>query len=204
MKLRASVRGSLQSTPATEQNTDLPVPEQSLVCEPRKACVSHQPPSCASQPHVLSAVQGVGGGHPAEMGSRGLLGQDSQRLRQEVPQEKSDPCWCGMTVPLPPCPEQASSGRTRACVRAKSLSVQIFAAPKMVAHQAPLSVGFSRQEYWSGMPRLPPGDLPDPGLQLLSLAAPALAGKFFTTSATWEARTVGLVSARAFLGVRCT
>ena len=146
---------------------------------------------------------GVDGGHPAEMGSRVLLGQDSRCLCQEVPQEKSDPCWCGMTVPPPPCPEWASSSRTRACVRAKSLSVQIFAAPQIVAHKAPLSVGFSRQEYWSGMPRLPPGDLPDPGLELLSLAAPALAGKFFTTSAAWEARTVGLVSVRAFLGVRC-
>ena len=53
-----------------------------------------------------------------------------------------------------------------------------------VAHQAPLSMGFSRQEYWSGLPCPPPGDLPDPGIKLGSLA---LAGGFFTTSATWEA-----------------
>ncbi|CAI9176124.1 unnamed protein product [Rangifer tarandus platyrhynchus] len=53
--------------------------------------------------------------------------------------------------------------------------------------QAPLSVGFPRQEYWSGLPCPPPGDLPDPVIEHLSLMSPALAGGFFTTSATWEA-----------------
>ena len=48
----------------------------------------------------------------------------------------------------------------------------------MVAHQAPLSLGFSRQEYWSGLPFLSPGDLPDPGIEPTS---PPLAGGFFTT-----------------------
>ena len=56
-----------------------------------------------------------------------------------------------------------------------------------VAHQAPLSKGFSRQQYWSGLPYPPPGDLPDPGIEPMSLISPALAGKFFTISATWEA-----------------
>ena len=60
-----------------------------------------------------------------------------------------------------------------------------------MACQAPLAKGFSRQEHWSGMPRPPPGDLPDPGIELVSLMTPALAGGFFTTSATWE---VGLNS----------
>ena len=46
---------------------------------------------------------------------------------------------------------------------------------------------FSRQEYWSGLPCPPPGDLPDPGTEPVSLLSPALAGGFFTTSATWEA-----------------
>ena len=55
------------------------------------------------------------------------------------------------------------------------------------AHQAPLSMGFSRQEYWSGLPCFPPGDLPNPGIKPTSLMSPALAGRFFTTSATWEA-----------------
>ena len=60
-----------------------------------------------------------------------------------------------------------------------------------VARQAPLSMGFSRQEYWSELPCPHPGDLPNPGTQPGSLASPALAGRFFTTSATWEARNGG-------------
>ena len=59
--------------------------------------------------------------------------------------------------------------------------------PWTVAHEAPLSVGFSRQEYWSGLPCPPPGDLPYPGIEPVSFTSPALAGGFFTTSATWEA-----------------
>ena len=56
-----------------------------------------------------------------------------------------------------------------------------------VAHQAPLSMGFSGQEHWNGLPCPPPWDLPDLGIELVSLMSPALAGRFFTTSATWEA-----------------
>ena len=55
------------------------------------------------------------------------------------------------------------------------------------AHQAPLSMGFSRQEYWSGLPCPSPGDLLYPGIELVSLTSLALASGFFTTSATWEA-----------------
>ena len=47
------------------------------------------------------------------------------------------------------------------------------------------SLGFSRQDYWSGLPCLPPGDLPDSGIKPVSLTSPALAGGFFTTSTTW-------------------
>ena len=47
-------------------------------------------------------------------------------------------------------------------------------------------MGFSRQEYWSGLPGPPPGDLPDPGIEPDSLRSPALAEEFFTTRATWE------------------
>ena len=52
---------------------------------------------------------------------------------------------------------------------------------KTVAHRAPLSRGFSRQEYWSGLPFSPPGHLPYPGIKLISPASPSLAGRFFTT-----------------------
>ena len=48
--------------------------------------------------------------------------------------------------------------------------LQLFVTPWAVAHQAPLSVGFSRQEYWSGLPCPPPGDLPNPGIKPKSFA----------------------------------
>ena len=66
--------------------------------------------------------------------------------------------------------------------------VRLFATLWTVAHQAPLSMGFSRQEYWSGLPCPPPGDLPNPGIEPSSLMSPALAGRFFTTSTTWKAQ----------------
>ena len=56
----------------------------------------------------------------------------------------------------------------------------LFAIPLTVAYQAPLSVEFSRQQYWSGLPFLSLGDLPDPGIGPRSGASPALAGGFFT------------------------
>ena len=75
-------------------------------------------------------------------------------------------------------------------MHAKPLNhVQLFAALWIVACQAPLSMGFSRQEYWSVLPCPPPGDLPDPGIKPASLMSPVLAGRFFTISATWEAHT---------------
>ena len=52
--------------------------------------------------------------------------------------------------------------------------------------QAPLSMGFSRQEYWSGLPCPSPRDLPDPGIKPASLISPALAGVLFAVSAAWE------------------
>ena len=55
-----------------------------------------------------------------------------------------------------------------------------FVTPRTVAQQAPLSMGFPRQEYWSGLPYSPPGDLFHPGIKPESPAAPALAGGFLT------------------------
>ena len=63
----------------------------------------------------------------------------------------------------------------------------VFVAPWIVACQAPLSMEFSRQEYWNGLPLPTPGDIPDPGIKPVSLMSPSLADRFFTTSATWEA-----------------
>ena len=68
------------------------------------------------------------------------------------------------------------------CVCVSVLSpVWLFAAPWTVAHQAPLSMEFSRQEYCSGLPFPTPGDLPDSGIKTVSLVPPTLAGRFFTT-----------------------
>ena len=72
------------------------------------------------------------------------------------------------------------------CVLSCFSHVQFFATPWTVACQAPLSIGFSRQEYWSELPFSPPGDFPNPGIEPTPLMSPALAGGFFTTSATWE------------------
>ena len=55
-----------------------------------------------------------------------------------------------------------------ACMLSCFSCVQLFATPWTVAHQAPLSMGFSRQEHWSGLPCPPPGNLPDPGIKPIS------------------------------------
>ena len=59
--------------------------------------------------------------------------------------------------------------------------------PNQAAHWAPLSMEFSRHGYWSGLPFSSPEDLPNPGIKPTSLVSPAVAGRFFTTSVTWEA-----------------
>ena len=75
-------------------------------------------------------------------------------------------------------------GYVRAC-SADSV-VSDSATSWTVARQAPLPMGFSRQEHWSGLPFPPPGHLPEPGIKPASLASPALAGGFLSTSAIWE------------------
>ena len=65
--------------------------------------------------------------------------------------------------------------------------LQLFVTPWTVAHQTPLSMEFSRQEYWSGQPFPSPGDLSDPGIESVPFMSPVLAGGFFTTSSIWEA-----------------
>ena len=72
------------------------------------------------------------------------------------------------------------------CLLSHFSCVQLFVILQTVAVQAPLSMGFSRQEYWSGLPCPPPGDLPNPGIEPASLTALVLADRFFTTSATWK------------------
>ena len=78
------------------------------------------------------------------------------------------------------CPRIQMTLHECMCVQLLS-RVQLFMTPMTVACQSPLSMGFPRQEYWSGLPVPTPGDLPNPEIQPSSLA---LAGGFFTTSAT--------------------
>ena len=74
------------------------------------------------------------------------------------------------------------------CLSAQSLSVfQLFLNPWTIAHQAPPSIKFSTQEYWSGLPFPSPRAFPDPGIEPMSPMFPELTDGFFTTSSTWEA-----------------
>ena len=85
------------------------------------------------------------------------------------------------------------------CVLSSFSRVWLFAILWTAAHQTSLSMDFSRQEYWSGLPRPSPGDLPDPGIKPSSLMSPALAGRCFTTSATWEAQSaLSLITGNPF------
>ena len=74
------------------------------------------------------------------------------------------------------CKEAANEARALELLFSYSVVSYSFATPWTIAHQALLAMGFSRQEYWSGLPFLPPGDLPDPGTEPV---CPALTGGFF-------------------------
>ena len=86
--------------------------------------------------------------------------------------------------------------------------VRFCGSPWSVAHRVPLSTGFSRQEHWSGLPFLPPGDLSDPRIESRSLMFPAFTGWFFTTRATLEAQHLPFILVNAMIGSmrsrRCT
>ena len=68
------------------------------------------------------------------------------------------------------------------CILSRFTHVQPFVTLWTAARHAPLSIRLPRQEYWSGSPFPPPGDLPNPGIEPSSLVSPALAGRFFTTN----------------------
>ena len=73
--------------------------------------------------------------------------------------------------------------------------LKLFVTPWTITHQAPLSMEISRQEYWSGLPCPPPGDLPDPMIEPTSLTS-TLAGGFFTTSSAWEVLRMTIVNVK--------
>ena len=72
------------------------------------------------------------------------------------------------------------------CALSHFSHVRLFATLWTLAHQATLSMGFCRQQYWSGLPCPPPWDLADPGIEPSSLTPPALASRFYTSSTTWD------------------
>ena len=76
--------------------------------------------------------------------------------------------------------------------------VWLFAASWAIDHQAPLSMGFVRQEYWGGLPFPHPGDLPDSGIESVSPVASALAGRFFTTEPPEKPQLCNYVTAMQF------
>ena len=80
-------------------------------------------------------------------------------------------------------------------VKVKSLGrVRLFATPWTVAYKAPLSMEFSRQEYWRGLPFPTPEDLPNSGGEPISLASSSLAGRFFTTALPGEAALISPIA----------
>ena len=72
-----------------------------------------------------------------------------------------------------------------ACMLSHFSHVWLFVIPWTIAHQPPLPMGFSRHEYWNGLPFPPPGDLFIPGIKSMPFMSPVLTGRFFTASATW-------------------
>ena len=120
----------------------------------------------------------------------------TQRRHFRLPWEQGDEAWkepllrlhlallsSSAPGPLSPCfPWTVQTPSHFSCVR-------FCASPWTIARQASLSMGFSKQEHWSGWPCPPPRDLPDPGMESVSFKSPASAGRFFTTSTTWEAPT---------------
>ena len=88
--------------------------------------------------------------------------------------------------------KRASSLSVCLCVLSQFSHVQPFATPWTVACQAPLSKGFSRQEYWSELPCLPPGDLPHPGIERTPFYVSCIGRRVLTISTIWEAQFIKL------------
>ena len=100
------------------------------------------------------------------------------------------PLFIGLSYDLPlkeAEPLRVVGSRIRPGVHATSLQSWLFANLSTIARQAPLSMRFSRQKYWRGLPSPPPGDLPGPGIEPVSLISPALVDRLFITSTTSEA-----------------
>ena len=86
--------------------------------------------------------------------------------------------------------------RLRVCMLSRFSRSQLCETLWTIAHQSPLSMGFSKQEYWSWLLCPPPGDLPNPGIEITPLTFPALASRFFNTNANWEATCLRLLAVK--------
>ena len=115
----------------------------------------------------------------------GCMWKKSDGLCREESSKTGSPCAERSVLPM--ADPFSGIGPFSACGLNRFSRVRLFVTLWIVIHQTPLSMGFSRQEYWSGLPCPPPGDLQDPGIEAKSLTSPALAGEFFATSITWEA-----------------
>ena len=91
----------------------------------------------------------------------------------------------------------------RLCMLSHFSHVQLFVILWTIVHQAPLSMGFSRQEYWSGLPFPSPGDIPEPGIEPGSLTSPALAGGFFVASAPGKTPYTWIIIKPTFWNTIC-
>ena len=112
--------------------------------------------------------------------------------------ELNSPCLCQVTHCLlhlsEPIFSPVQRWRQRVCMLNRLRHVWHSATPWAEVRQDPLSMGFSRQEHWSGLPWPPPGDFPDPGIEPVSPMSPELAGGFSTTSTPGEALLTTTVS----------
>ena len=138
--------------------------------------------------------------------------EERESLLKRVKEESEKP---GLKLNIQKTKIMASGPIVQACLLSCFSRVQFFAILWTIAGQTPLSMGLSRQEYWSGLLCPPPGDLPNPWIEPRPLTSPALAVRFFTTNVTWEATSpitswqkdgekVGTVTDFIFLGSKIT
>ena len=98
-----------------------------------------------------------------------------------------------ISVSRHPVSSDATVHSVHVCVQAHSVMSDPYSIPQTVARQAPLSIEFSRQEYWNGLPYPTPGDLPDPGTEPASLVCTALTGVFFTTGSPGKPAEIPII-----------
>ena len=113
-----------------------------------------------------------------QMGLRVQQSKSKKRSEEDTFTRKTQKCHCETTFLYS---EICVKYNYSVCV---CVSCSVVSDSLRIAHQAPLSMEFSRQEYWSGLPFPSSGDLPNLGIELASLTSPELAGGFFTTSVT--------------------